>query len=153
MHLPDINVWLALAFEVHVHHKAAAHWLDTVHLPAGAAFCRLTQQGFLRLATNPTVFGQNALTLDDAWSAYDALLADERIAFLPEPIDMESGWREYTTGHRYSHRAWSDAYLAAFARSGHLNLVSFDSGFRSYEGLAFTMLREEPDPVSGGTAP
>ena len=65
MHLPDINVWLALAFEVHVHHWRAVEWLGRA-ATGSCAFCRLTQQGFLRLATNPSVFGDEALTLKRA---------------------------------------------------------------------------------------
>ncbi len=71
MHLPDVNVWLALTFDSHVHHPDAKAWFDG--LPAGAVcfFCRLTQQGLLRLATNPSVFGQHAVTLPEAWQKYD----------------------------------------------------------------------------------
>ena len=28
MHLPDINVWLALTFDSHAHHPAAKTWFD-----------------------------------------------------------------------------------------------------------------------------
>jgi len=28
IYLPDINVWLALAFEVHEHHKTARTWFE-----------------------------------------------------------------------------------------------------------------------------
>jgi predicted nucleic acid-binding protein len=55
MFLPDINVWLALAFESHVHHEVAKGWLEGLS-SEGCAFCRTTQQGFLRLATNPKAF-------------------------------------------------------------------------------------------------
>jgi hypothetical protein len=34
----------------------------------------MTQQGFLRLATNPNVAGKHALTLTDAWQKYDTYL-------------------------------------------------------------------------------
>ena len=52
--LPDINVWLALAFGSHTHHSFAKNWFDCV--PGGNCFfCRMTKQGFLRLATNPRV--------------------------------------------------------------------------------------------------
>ena len=66
MLFPDVNVWLALTFDSHVHHPAAKTWFDG--LPAGAVcfFCRFTQQGFLRLASNPSVFGKDALTMPDA---------------------------------------------------------------------------------------
>jgi hypothetical protein len=70
MHLPDVNVWLALTFDSHVHHLRAKLWFDA--LTTQAYFCRLTQQGFLRLATNPKAFGRDAVTMDDAWRLFDA---------------------------------------------------------------------------------
>lgn len=32
MFLPDVNLWLALAFESHVHHAAARSWFETPHV-------------------------------------------------------------------------------------------------------------------------
>jgi predicted nucleic acid-binding protein len=46
MFLPDINVWLALAFDRHSHHAAAIAWYGNSNEPC--SFCRWTQQGFLR---------------------------------------------------------------------------------------------------------
>ena len=53
--LPDINVWPALAFDGHAHHRAARNWFDALTTDV-CFFCRLTQQGFMRLASNPSVF-------------------------------------------------------------------------------------------------
>ena len=59
MYLLDVNVWLALAFDTHVHHTVAKNWFDG--LPTGRfVFCRMTQQGFLRLATDPRVLRSDA---------------------------------------------------------------------------------------------
>ena len=66
MFLPDVNVWLALAFESHFHHVAAREWFDA-QPDASCLFCRMTQQGFLRLATNPKAFADEAVSLTDAW--------------------------------------------------------------------------------------
>jgi uncharacterized protein len=76
MLLPDINVWLALTFDSHIHHPAAKAWFDNLASDAVCLFCRLTQQGFLRLATNSSIFGKHALTLSDAWQKYDLLMSD-----------------------------------------------------------------------------
>src|SRR5947209_20621068 len=70
MLLLDINVWLALTFDSHIHHPAAKAWFDGLANEV-CCFCRLTQQGFLRLATNPSVFGKHAVTLPEAWQKYD----------------------------------------------------------------------------------
>ena len=140
MHLPDINVWLALTFDSHVHHPAAKTWFD--NLPSGAVcfFCRLTQQGFLRLATNRSVFGKHAVTLPDAWQKYDVFLSDPRVAFAEEPADLENHWRIFTQSQSFSPQVWNDAYLAAFALAGNLDLVTFDKGFSQYPSVTPTIL-------------
>jgi uncharacterized protein len=141
MHLPDINVWLALAFEVHAHYRSAAEWFDTLE-PRSCAFCRFTQQGFLRLATNPVVLKDDAVTMVEAWKCYDALLSDDRIVFLQEPSGLEQNWRRHTRKRKYSHRVWSDAYLVSFAESAGLTNVTFDRGFRDYDDVRPLVLGE-----------
>ena len=56
----------------------------------------MTQQGFLRLASNRTVFGSHALTLPDAWQKFDLFMSDPRIVFAGEPDGIESQWRNFT---------------------------------------------------------
>jgi predicted nucleic acid-binding protein len=56
MHLRDINVWLAMAFRRHVGHVAAVAWFQAAS--GQCFFCRLTQMGFLRLASNPSAMEQ-----------------------------------------------------------------------------------------------
>jgi toxin-antitoxin system PIN domain toxin len=138
MYLPDINFWLALAFEIHVHHRRAAEWFEQQEAES-CTFCRFTQQGFLRLATNPSVFGEEAVTMSRAWGCYDLFLLDERICFSHEPPDLESIWRKHTVHRKYSHKVWSDAYLAAFSSAAGLGVVTFDRGFRSYKGTRTTI--------------
>jgi predicted nucleic acid-binding protein len=77
--LPDVNDWLALTFQRHGHHRVATAWMAALP-PAMCVFCRITQQGFLRLATNPIAFGNEALTMTDAWDAYDQMFDDPRVA-------------------------------------------------------------------------
>ncbi len=52
--LPDVNIWIALAAEGHVHHAPAREWF-TAQADVSVAFCRITQMGLLRLLTNPDV--------------------------------------------------------------------------------------------------
>lgn len=139
MLLPDVNVWLALAFDSHFHHPAAKMWFDALANDAVCCFCRLTQLGFLRLATNRSVFAKHALTLPDAWQKYDLFLTDPRVAFAEEPADLENHWRLFTQSQSFSPHVWNDAYLAAFALAGHLELVT-DKGFSVYSNMACTIL-------------
>jgi len=137
--LPDVNVWLALTFESHVHHGKAKRWFAGVP-DQGCAFCRLTQQGFLRLATNPAAFGDEAVSLADAWELYDRLTRDPRVCYAVEPSGLEVVWRFYSRRRVYSPKVWNDAYLAGFARAGDLDLVTLDRGFRQFPGLKCTVL-------------
>src|SRR5437763_6024625 len=95
--LPDINVWLALTFATHIHHPPAKTWFDAL-TDEVCAFCRMTQQGFLRLATNQRAFGANARTLTDAWQAYDTFRSDPTVSFADEPPNLEPTWRAFTQG-------------------------------------------------------
>ncbi|MBI4474913.1 MAG: hypothetical protein HY646_19745 [Acidobacteria bacterium] len=76
MFLPDINFWLALTFEVHFHHVAARQWYEA-HLVESFFFCHFTQQGFLRLVSNPKAFGEQAVWLKDGWVLYESILSDQ----------------------------------------------------------------------------
>lgn len=139
MFLPDVNLWLALAFEAHAHHESAANWFDAA-TDGSCFFCRMTQQGLLRPATNPKVFGDDAVTLSEAWGIYDTLTSDPRVAYAEEPLQLESKWRGHTERDTFSPKVWNDAYLAAFAESGALEVVTFDKGFAQYSGMQSTIL-------------
>jgi uncharacterized protein len=137
--LPDVNLWLALTFSRHVHHSPAKDWFEQVP-ETGCSFCRLTQQGFLRLATNPKAFQEEAVTMADAWRMYDAFLDDPRVFFTEEPANLESLWRGDTQRQSFSPKVWNDAFLAAFARAAGYELITFDKGFAQYPNLKCTIL-------------
>ncbi len=139
MFLPDINVWLALAFDSHLHHQQAVDWFDAVPDQC-CVFCRMTQQGFLRLATNPKAFPNDAVTMTDAWKLYDIFQSDPRVDFADEAADVEQLWRDYTQSGLFSPKAWNDAYLAAFCRAADLEAVTFDRGFRKFADVQATIL-------------
>ncbi len=139
MLLLDINVWLSLAFDSHAHHPVGKQWFDGLSDQV-CYFCRLTQQGFLRLATNPSVFGKNAVTLPDAWQKFDLFLSDPRVSFADEPEGLESYWRGYTQRQSFSPKVWNDAFLAAFARAADYRMVTFDRGFTQYANLDCVIL-------------
>ncbi len=139
MFLPDVNLWLALAFSRHVHHPAAKSWFGAVP-DQGCCFCRLTQQGFLRLASNPKVLDDEAVSLHDASRLYDAFVGDPRVTFADEPPGLEPLWRTYTQRASFSPKVWSDAYLAAFARAAGCELVTFDKAMSHYQDLSCRVL-------------
>lgn len=115
-------------------------WFDSLPNEALCFFCRLTQQGFLRLASNPKAFGTHAMILPDAWRSYDLFLSDSRVAFIGEPADLEVHWRTFTQNQTFSPQVWNDAYLAAFAVAANLNVVTFDKAFTQYANVSCTIL-------------
>lgn len=106
-------------------------------------FCRATQQTFLRLLTNSAVlapYGNRPLTNSQAWKAYEAFIADHRIALrLDEPAEVESHWKRLAARNSASPKLWMDAYLAAFAIAAGLRLVTTDSAFRQF-GVGLNLL-------------
>ena len=144
MVLCDSNVWLALALSEHVHHVAARNWLETVEAPQSVFFCRATQQAFLRLLTNASVlgpYGNPPLTNRQAWRAYEALLADDRIVLrAEEPAGLETRWKQIAIRDTPSPKLWMDAYLASFALAGGYRMVTTDAAFRQFRGLDLELL-------------
>lgn len=145
MYLCDVNVWLALALSAHTNHRTARAWLDSIDSPRSIVFCRSTQQSFLRLLTNAAVlapYGNPPLTNADAWDAYGAFLADDRIVFHEgEPDGLERLWQGFALRPSASPKLWMDAYLAAFAIAGGYQMVTTDAAFHQFEGVDVVVLR------------
>lgn len=144
MVLCDSNVWLALALSKHVHHVAAREWLEAVEEIASVCFCRATQQSFLRLLTNASVlspYGNPPLTNMQAWEAYEALVADDRIVLrAEEPAGIEPRWKRFAVRDTASPKLWMDAYLAAFALAGGYRMATTDAAFMQFRGLDLELL-------------
>ena len=121
---PDINVWLALAAPEHVHHGTARRWWKEGTGPI--AFSRFTQLGFLRLMTTAAAMDGKPLTLSVAWPVHDRLFEDDRVAFVPEPADVEKRFRSRASGRTASPKTWGDAWLLAVAEASEGKLVTFD---------------------------
>jgi hypothetical protein len=136
--LPDVNVWIAIAADRHVHHDFARQWFDSAVAPV--CFCRVTQMAFLRLLTNPKVMGEDSLSPAGAIAVYRQLASDERVRFAPEPPDIESAWISLMSAREASGSTWTDAYLAAFALEAGFRLISFDRGMRHWPALALDVL-------------
>ena len=127
---PDLNVWLALTYERHVHHDVAHDWFDD-EPDAYRYFCRFTQLGLLRLLSTAAVMRREVMTQIEAWHTYDRWLSDDRIAFLDEPAGMESRFRLETRLRHPAPKDWADSYLVAFAAAADLTIVTFDRGLRA----------------------
>ncbi len=111
--LLDINVLVALAWPVHVHHRLAQEWFAR-RRNAGFRTCPLTQTGFVRISSNPNFHAQ-------AVSPRTALTLLEKITSLPEhgfwpddlPLTDAVGKNHQLIGHRQV----TDVYLLGLAAS------------------------------------
>ena len=137
--LPDANFWLALAWQGHAAHAVAKAWWENT-ATRKIFFCRVTEMTLLRLLTNRAILGDEARTQAEAWSVYEALRGSPRVEFLAEPPGFDANWRKFSARGSNSTGRWSDDYLAAFAATHALNVVTFDGDFRSYPGLQAEVL-------------
>jgi hypothetical protein len=117
---------VALTYEGHVHHAAAARSFATLTPDVSLVFCRLRQLGLLRLFTTQAVMGDEVMTQPKAWAAYDRWHHDPRVGFADEPAEIEARFRALTRLRQPATKDWADSYLAAFASAGQLTLVTFD---------------------------
>ncbi len=130
-HFPDLNVWLALSYQRHVHYPSARAWFERLDDNSRVCFCRFTQLGLLRLLTTAAVMGEDhVLSQTEAWLVYDRWLQDDRILYVEEPAAVEARFRALSQHRRPAPKDWADSYLSAFAETAGLRLVTFDQALR-----------------------
>jgi uncharacterized protein len=126
----DANVWLALLWSRHVHSERAREWFDR-SADEQFFFSRFTQLTVLRLLTTESIMGKDVRSMSQACDLWDKVWADPRIAFLPEPENLETELRAHTRLSSRSPKVWADAYLLSFAIVAGLKLVTFDRAIQS----------------------
>lgn len=141
----DTSVWLAAVFPTHPFHLPARRCLLEATPAAPAIFCRSTQQSFLRLSSTPALlqaYGATGMTHRDALLALGALMTLPLVGDRGEPPGTFALWQRIAVRDSASPKVWMDAYLAAFAISGALRLVSLDRDFGNYtpHGLELDLL-------------
>lgn len=136
--LLDVNVWLALVDENHVHHqRAKAYWQD--QSAPEIAFCRVTMLAFLRLSTCPRVLTR-PLTVDEAWKIYQRYRTEADVGFVGDSPETDLMFRTLSRQKSFLNHMWTDCYLAALAQSSQCRIVSFDQDFGIFENLKFLHL-------------
>jgi toxin-antitoxin system PIN domain toxin len=137
--LLDINVWVGLAAENHPFHEAALNYWQS-EAAAKLALCSVTATGFVRILTRPHGASSQALPLEEAWRLYSAWRQSPEVVFLHQPAACDSELDELVSSNLVTPRLWNDAYLAAFAKSAGLRLVTFDRDFQRFPGLDLLLL-------------
>jgi toxin-antitoxin system PIN domain toxin len=145
-YLLDTGVWVALTFVNHPGHALARAAMLRASNAQPVILCRFAEQGFLRLATTRSIYSlygvadmSNRLALD----LLDLLLGQPNVVRSEEAPGLTSRWRQLAALPTPSPKVWMDAYLAAFAITGLLTLVTLDKDFAVYKdaGLRFELLR------------
>lgn len=137
---PDVNVWVALTAEDHIHHtRARDYWHDEAD--ARLSFCRTTALGLVRVISHQHTFGGRPLSPDHAWNSYLQWRDQPVVDFLAEPPGIDSLITDWCRVELATSRNWTDLYLAAFAISAGLRLVTFDNDFRGVPGLELLHLQ------------
>ncbi|MFI0401670.1 MAG: TA system VapC family ribonuclease toxin [Cyanobium sp.] len=149
--LVDSNVWLAAAFAAHPAHAVARRVLLLASAEEPALWCRATQQSFLRLASTPVItqaYGVPKATNGDAWAAFQAFLALPQVDVIDEPPELGRFWCQLGAIEQAAPKRWMDAYLAAFAITAGLPLISLDQDFRQFvpAGLTLHLLQGDGHP-------
>jgi uncharacterized protein len=131
--LPDVNVWLALSYRRHPCHEVASQYWQSV-CEAGTLlwFCRTTMMGLVRLLVQPSLMGEDVMSLPQAWSAYQKWLAAQGVDLLPDPSGLDPVIARMMAAQALPARMWTDLCLAATAQCAGLRLVSFDRDFERF---------------------
>jgi toxin-antitoxin system PIN domain toxin len=120
----DVNVLIALLDQAHPHHNVALDWL-TANIKHGWASCPITQNGCIRIMSQPSYPGSRAPTLiierlrDALNHAAHAFWPDDSSIVDPLVVD---GTRIHGA------RQITDTYLLALALKHGGRLVTFDAG-------------------------
>src|ERR1700736_5639663 len=131
-YLADINVWVAITHEAHMHHERAREWFHQLDRNQ-AWFCRFTQMGLLRLLTNHKVMGDRVRTRNGAWDIVDRFHQNGRVQYLDEPPGVTVAFRRLTQRDLRGNSTWSDAYIGAVAQCSGLTVAPFDRDFLALE--------------------
>ena len=120
--LLDVNALMALAWPNHQHHRAVVARLDRQPSPEWAT-CALTQLGFVRLSSNPTVVGVRR-TPAQALNLLGDLVADLQHRYLTPLPALPDVTRHFH--HLLGHQQVTDAYLLAVAAAHKAVLLTLD---------------------------
>lgn len=121
--LLDVNVLIALFDSNHVHHALVSDWLGA-HLKAGWASCPITQNGCLRILSQPSYpnavpAAQIAERLTAATQHHSHEFWSDSFSLLSDTVD----WQKIL-----SSRHLTDVYLLALATQQGGRFVTLDRG-------------------------
>ena len=127
-YLLDVNVFLALVSENHIHHQLVTMWFNTPGLRW--AICPFTEAGFLRNATAPR---SGQITMSEATAVLARMAQEPGYHYLPIAADWQTLCSPFFT-RLYGTKQVTDAYLLGLALREGLVLVTMDKAIMHLAG-------------------
>lgn len=121
--LLDVNVLVALFHAEHEHHEIAHDWFAG-HRRDGWATCPLTENGFIRLLSNPATLPVR-LRPSELTDSLRKFCASGHHIFWPDSISLRDP-KIFNASFVGSHRQLTDVYLLGLAKKMGGRLATFD---------------------------
>ena len=122
--LLDVNVLVALFDPMHAHHEAAHEWFAE-NRGRGWATCPLTENGLVRILSNPRYPGRMT-TIGDAVERLGSFRESGHHTFWPDSASLCD--KTFRPAHVQGYRQLTDVYLLALAVKNDGRLATFDRG-------------------------
>lgn len=124
--LLDVNVIIALLDPDHAFHERAHTWW-TANMKHGWASCPITENGVVRIMSNPNYSGKIQFMPSDLIGRLRKFAAQSNHEFWPDDVSLRDE-KIFTTGRIHSSRQLTDLYLLALAVEHDGRLATFDQG-------------------------
>lgn len=124
-YLLDVNVLIALAWPLHVHHIVAHKWFENIGQKSWAS-CPLTQLAFVRISSNAKIISA-AVSPRAATKVLSEIIALPGHIFWPDDLPVND-LSSFTSNALVGHRQVTDAYLIELAKRHKGKLATLDAG-------------------------
>jgi toxin-antitoxin system PIN domain toxin len=124
--LLDVNFIIALLHSEHTFHESAHVWWSK-NKKLGWASCPLTENGVIRIMSNPGYRPKVHFTLGDLIAQFQTFASQTDHAFWPDDISLRDS-KTFLAERIHSPRQLTDLYLLALAVKHQGRLVTFDQG-------------------------
>jgi len=141
--LLDVNVLIALFDPEHIHHEAAHDWfLESSE--SGWATCPLTENGLIRVLSNPRYPGRRTI-INDASDRLSTFCRRSDHFFWEDSVSVRDEAR-FRPQHIQGYRQLTDVYLLGLAVEHDGSVATFDRGIpiESVTGAESSHLRVVP---------
>ena len=124
-YLLDVNVLIALAWPLHVHHVIAHAWFERTGQQSWST-CPLTQLAFVRISSNTKIISA-AVSPSAAVQALGKMVALAGHVFWADDLQVND-LASFTSRALVGHRQVTDAYLIELAKRHKGKVATLDAG-------------------------